>query len=194
MKTTTKYQSLAEVTSTILGEKQKIQTSADAYQESLRERRQAFDAFRSNPAAFTVAQATAVVSNLSTAEKLSEIFDAGMVEHLQRQLEERFLIDEADAIAATATAALEERLKPRASYIEALTKWFQEISATIFTKDQSDLEREKILIERDRREAEAQALESNTVGARSAIQYFKNNPTPQNYSDIISALGSVNFS
>ena len=188
-----KYTSLQDVTASILAEKTKIQLAADSYASSLRERQAAFEKFKADPSQLSVTDATAVVSNLATAEKLSEIFDAGMVSQLQIQAELRILTDDADAITATATAELETRLKPRASYIESLTKWFQEISSTIFTKDQSDLERERILTERDKREADAIAIESNIVGARSTIEYFRKNPSPQNFSDIVSALCSVNF-
>ena len=184
-KTTTEY--LAGLD----GGKANIAAAAESYQTSLAEKQTGWAAFQMDPSAVPVADAVRLMSELTALEKLTEKFDSQMVGYLKRQFEEVFFRDNSEVLAdalerdlAAATVKLPERKK---SLVARLAEWPSKYFGLPVAGD----ERAALFDERQKLEAEAEALEANVRDEKSGIEYFANNPTPANFGSVRGIIAGI---
>ncbi len=169
----------------------KIASAAESYQAALTEKQAAFKSFQANPAAVPVSDAVRIISELNGLQELTETFNPQLVDFLQRQLADQTFISRKDEFVLASNSELDAALVPKDTYFDKLIKWGQDILTKIHSPATTAEEREKLLVERDKREDAAETLVNNICFAKAAIARFSATPTAQHFGEAQAAISCV---
>ena len=193
MTSTTKPQTTSQLLADLETGKAAYPAAAAARQEYLRQKEAEVARDKADPSINSPATIAKIIGELNAAQESAEALDNMQVEYLQRQREERFFRENADALAdalevdlAAATSKLPERRK-------SFVAWLTELPSKLYQPEVTEAERDALLEERQKREDAEEALQANIRAAKSGIAYFRKNPLPANFGGPRGIIGAINL-
>ncbi|MEI6674047.1 MAG: hypothetical protein WCO57_02595 [Verrucomicrobiota bacterium] len=171
----------------------KITAIVGAYPADLTDKRGRWQHFQQNPLCLTKEEAMQLRIELSALESICEEITPGVLEHQLQEHDAALYRDRAKEIVGALELHLESTISPLPTWKSATIKWFSELPSKIYAPAVTGPERDSLLDERDKREADALATESNIALARAAIERFKLYPTPAHYGDAVGTISTIKF-
>ena len=153
----------------------------------------ALNELRLNPVAFTHEAGLTIVQAAHSNSMLRDLYGPQDVVSMKNEITEKFYPARVDGIAPALERLLETTIAPLPTWKSATIKWFSELPSKIYAPAVTGPERDSLLDERDKREADALATESNIALARAAIERFKLYPTQAHYADACGCIATIRF-
>ena len=153
----------------------------------------ALQELRLAPSMFTHEAALAIVVAAHGNTLLRDLYGPQDVVSMKNEITEKFYPARVDGITPALERLLETTIAPLPTWKSATIKWFSELPSKIYAPAVTGPERDSLLDERDKREADALATESNIALARAAIERFKLYPTQAHYADACGTISTIRF-
>ena len=192
-KTKTPITTAAIVSERDAGRKQ-ITDLASSIQADAIDGRARWTAYEQNPLSLDREAAKSLYHELLALEPMAAAFSPRMVDYQLRAFDEKFFAEHKDVCVLAFNSELDAVTEPLPAFWERLIKWGQDVIAQIHSPSTTAEEREKMLEERDRREAAAEALVSNICFAKAAIARFDSAPTATHFGECRGAISNVKLS
>ena len=168
-----------------------ITARANSVQADASDRKTRWQDYLNNPLSLDRPAAMALFHELQALTPMAVAFNDGMLEWQIREFDKRFFAEEKPVCVSVLNTELDAALVPKDTYFDKLIKWGQDVLAKIHSPATTPEEKEKLLVERDRREDAAETLVNNICFAKAAIARFSNTPTAQHFGEVQGAIGCV---
>ena len=186
--TTQKSKTTAQLLAELEAGKAKFPAAAESYQQHLQEQNAEIARFRQDPSPYPPPFISKLIGERNSIQEAIEMLDDLQISYLQRRFTENFFRENGDTLADAQLAELDAASARAPRLIESLKKWLGEFPAKIYQPTISDSDKNALLDERESRENAAEILRCNIRDCRAAIEYFRRNPTPENFGPTRSLL------
>ncbi|MCX6879478.1 MAG: hypothetical protein NTW21_37595 [Verrucomicrobia bacterium] len=173
--------------------RQQITAISQSYRTDYTDRKARWEQFGRNPLSLTRPEAIALYHELLALQPIAEAFDERMLDYQLREYDKRFYSENAAGLVPALKSLLATKTAPRDGWKQGVVKLLQEYPAKLFRPAMTGAERDQLVAERDRKEYAAAAIEANIVSAETAIARYETDPSVENYSGAISAIGIISF-